>query len=217
MKIDGRLLRRRRMELGLTSREVANTSRVSSATIKRLEETGDAGVLAVSTLVAVLDALSLTLFEVIDTPETPTCEPTLIEAVGGYLAGQKRGVPLVELAQVTSALLPDVEDVVTVLEEKLREVGMCLKRSSTGLSIVPIVQPEIVATTASARARYLANLNTGDLSLLYRIYSTETPLNGVAQSANLTMSLQKLEGAGLVEIPTNEAIRLTERAVRALN
>ena len=62
MKIDGRLLRRRRMELGLTSREVANTSRVSSATIKRLEETGDAGVLAVSTLVAVLDALSLTLF-----------------------------------------------------------------------------------------------------------------------------------------------------------
>ena len=217
MKIDGRLLRRRRMELGLTSREVANTSRVSSATIKRLEETGDAGVLAVSTLVAVLDALSLTLFEAIDTPETPTCEPTLIEAVGGYLAGQKRGVPLVELAQVTSALLPDVEDVVTVLEEKLREVGMCLKRSSTGLSIVPIVQPEIVATTASARARYLANLNTGDLSLLYRIYSTETPLNGVAQSANLTMSLQKLEGAGLVEMPTNEAIRLTERAVRALN
>ena len=94
---------------------------------------------------------------------------------------------------------------------------MCIKRSSTGLSIVPIVQPEIAATTASARARYLAKLNAGDLSLLYRIYSTETALNGVAQSANLTMSLQKLEGAGLVEMPTNEAIRLTERAVRALS
>ena len=217
MKIDGRLLRRRRMELGLTSREVANNSRTSSATIRRLEETGDAGVLAVSTLVAVLDALSLTLLEAIDTPETPKCEPTLIAAVGGYLAGQKRGVPLLELAQVTSALLPDVEDAVTILEEKLREVGMCIKRSSTGLSIVPIVQPEIAATTASARARYLAKLNAGDLSLLYRIYSTETALNGVAQSANLTMSLQKLEGAGLVEMPTNEAIRLTERAVRALS
>jgi Mn-dependent DtxR family transcriptional regulator len=41
-------------------------------------------------------------------------------------------------------------------------------------------------------------------------------LNGVAQSENSTMSLHKLEGAGLVEMPTNEAIRLTERAVRAL-
>jgi hypothetical protein len=70
--------------------------------------------------------------------------------------------------------------------------------------------------TPAARSKYLSNLNNGDLALLYQIFTRETALQGITQSANTTMSLQKLEGAGLIEMPTNQPIRLTERAAAIL-
>ena len=212
MKIDGKRLRHRRMELGLTSRAVAKDAKVSSATIKRLEETGDAGVLAVSTLSALLDALCLTLSDVIEQPRPPETDEEMVRSIGSFMASQTKGVPAAEIAQSLGLLLVDVVRAIVELEEKLREVGICIRRSSNGLRLVPAVRPEVGSDTPAARSKYLSNLNSGDLTLLYRIFTSETALYGISQSANTTVSLQKLEGAGLIEMPTNQPVKLTERA-----
>ena len=212
MKIDGNFLRRRRMELGLTSRSVAKEAKVSSATIKHLEETGDADVLIVSTLSAILDALCLSLTDVVEHSPVLDADEEHIRTVGAFLASQSKGVPLAGIAQNLGMLLADVDRAAAALEEKLLAVGMRVRRSSNGLRIVPAARLEVGADTPAARSKYLSNLNSGDLALLYRIFTTETALQEISQSANTTMSLQKLEGAGLIEMPTNQPIRLTERA-----
>jgi transcriptional regulator with XRE-family HTH domain len=204
------------MELGLTSRAVAATAKVSSATIKRLEERGDAGVLSVNTLTSLLNALSLTLLEVVQVPSAPESEEDFIRIVGNFLAGQKKGIPLADIAIATGLLLVDASRAADTLEMRLREVGMCINHSATGLKIVPTACAAPSLSSAATRSRYLKNLNNGDLALLYRIFSSVTHLNAMAQSPNTTMSLQKLEGAGLIEMPTNQPIRLTHRAAEAL-
>ncbi len=216
MKINGMRLRQRRMELGLTSRSLAQEARVSSAVIARLEDTGDASVLVVSTISAILHALGLSLIDVVEEPPVPDAEEEVIRAIGRFLASQTKGAPLAVIADTMDLRLADAERATVVLEERLRSVGLCLRRSSNGIRLVPATRAEVGTDTPSARAKYLSNLNNGDLALLYRIFTTETALHGIAQSANVMMSLQKLEGAGLIEIPTNEPIRLTERAAAIL-
>ena len=98
MKIDGNFLWRRRMELGLTSRSAAKEAKVSSATIKHLEETGDAGVLIVSMLSAILDALCLSLTDVVEHSPVPDADEEHIRTVGAFLASQSKGVPLAGIA-----------------------------------------------------------------------------------------------------------------------
>lgn len=217
MKIDGNQLRRRRLELGLTKREVAKTALVSSQTILHLETTGDAGVLQVNTLEAIIGALSLSLTEAIATVDESHADSCLVQILGSYLLNQKKGIQLAELAQVAKAELFEIEQGLLSLEEDLRAVGMRLNRSAAGVKIVPVNRPEIQSDSAASRSRYLANMNNGDLKLLYRIFSTNTLLNGITQSVNTTMSLQKLEGAGLIEFMPNQPIAITEGASRILS
>src|SRR5665213_2278291 len=203
MKIDGTMLRRRRMELGLTSREVAKSASVSSETIKRLEERGDAGVLQVNTLEAIMNSLAFQLVDVIEAPPVIDQNEALLRNLGSYLFEQSRGITPAELAQACGATLHEVESTVPCLESKLRELGMCLHRSSVGISIVAIAQRELERDSPASHARYMTKLNNGDLSLLLRILRSSVNLNALAQSPNTTMSLQKLVGAGLIDLPTN--------------
>ena len=214
MKIDGEQLRKRRMQLGLTSRRVAKIAMVASQTITRLEATGDAGVLQVNTLEAILGALSLSLDEAIAMADKIPKNGDLNAILGSYLLNQKKGIQLSELAQVANAELFEISNALPSLEEDLRAVGMCLNISAVGVKIVPTNRPEMKSETAATRSRYLANLNSGDLKLLYRIFSSRPHLKEVAQSVNSTMSLQKLEGAGLIEFSSNQPISITERASR---
>ena len=216
MKIEGDQLRKRRMQLGLTSRQVAKIAKVASQTISRLEATGDAGVLQVNTLEAILGAVSLSLSEVISIADKIPRDCDLIATLGSYLINQKKGIQLSELAQVGDVELNEISQALPSLEENLRTVGMCLNQSAVGVKIVPVNRLEIQVDTAAARSRYLANLNNGDLKLLFRIFSSNTLLGGITQSANMTMSLQKLEGAGLIEFPSNQPISLTKRALEVL-
>jgi hypothetical protein len=184
MKTDGNRLRHRRMELGLTSRAVANAAKASSGRIKRLEETGDASVLAVLTLTALLEALCLTLSDVVDNPRPPEADGEIVRSVGSFLASQATGVPLADIAEDLGLPLSEVDRAIVVLDVKLRQVGMCIRRSSNGLRLVPAARPEVGTDTPAARSKYLANLNNGDLTLLYKIITSETALHGISQSAN---------------------------------
>lgn len=200
MKLNNRLLRARRMELGLTSREVARDANVSQGLIKRLEETGDAAVLQVETLSSILKALSLDLIDALDSPPAPSASDDLVATVGGLLQERKRGVTTFEIATTLGVTLDKIEPALEALDGHLRPAGLRVNRSSNGASIVPAVRSDLGSGSGKERLRYLATLNSGDLALLYRVLTERVPANTVAATANGTVSLQKLEGAGLVQL-----------------
>lgn len=215
MKLNADLLRARRMELGLTTRAVARQAMVSQQLVKRLERTGDADVLQVETLGTVLDALSLDLSEALAERAVHPAADDTVTAVGALLHERGRGVPMSELAVTIGATLEDVTAAVSVLDERLRPAGLRINRASTGLSIVPVVRPDAGSGSHRERARYLGNLNQGDIVLLHRILTQRVPANTIAATNNGTVNLSRLEGAGLVVNEANE-LKLTERAMAAL-
>jgi len=215
MKLNRQLLRARRMELGLTSREVAREAKVSQGLIKRLEETGDAAVLQVETLTAILGALSLDLVDALERPTAAAAEEDLVVAVGGLLQERKRGVTAFEIAAALGVHLNRVEPALEVLDANLRPAGLRIHRSSNGVGIVPIARTDLGSGSGKERLRYLSNLNSGDLAMLYRALTERVPANTVAATANGTVNLQKLEGAGLATVEDN-SVRLTSLARIAL-
>jgi transcriptional regulator with XRE-family HTH domain len=215
MILNRQLLRARRMELGLTSREVAREAYVSQPLIKRLEETGDASVLQVETLNAILRALSLDLTDALEQAPTATTATNLVAAIGGLLQERKRGVPTYEIASTLGATLDRIEAALQVLDTNLRPAGLRVHRNSSGVSIVPTARPDLGSGSGNERLRYLSNLNSGDLALLYRALTERVPANTVAATVNGNFNLQKLEGAGLVVV-MDGAIMLTTRVVDLL-
>lgn len=215
MKLNANLLRTRRMELGLTTRAVARTARVSQSVVKRLEQSGNADVLQVETLGAVLEALSLDLAEVLE-KRPPTQAPDgLVSEVGALLHDRGRGVPLPEVAVVVGHSLDDVKDALDALDERLRPAGLRVNHASTGISIVPAVRPDAGSGSSRERAHYLSKLKQSDMALIHRILTGRVPANTVAATNNGNVSLSRLEGAGLVVNEDNE-LKLTAMASTAL-
>jgi transcriptional regulator with XRE-family HTH domain len=215
MKLNQRLLRARRMALGLTSREVAREAKVSQGLIKRLEETGDAAVLQVETLTAILNALSLDLIDALDRPDRPAERDDIAARIGGLLQERKRGVPPFEIATALQVTLDQIEPALQVLDANLRPAGLRIHRNTSGVIIVPAARPDLGSGSGKDRLRHLSNLNSGDLALLYRALTQRVPANTVAATANGTVNLQKLEGAGLATVEDNR-LCLTSLARMAL-
>ncbi len=215
MKLNRQLLRARRMELGLTSREVARAANVSQPLIKRLEDTGDAAVLQVSTLTMILSALCLDLIEVQEKSPVTCDDNDLVAAIGGLLQERRSGTTLVEIASSLGVTIDMIDPALSSLDDALRPAGLRLRRNTSGVSIVPGVRASLGSGTLQERLRYLSNLNSGDLALLYRAMTTRLPANTVAATANGNVNLQKLEGAGLVEIKDG-CLGLTQAARTAI-
>lgn len=204
MKLNANLLRARRMELGLTSREVARDAMVSQGLVKRMEDTGDAAVLQVKTLTAILDILCLDLVEAQEPPaKTRDSADDLVETIGSLLHERRSSVPLVEIASILRVTLDKIEPALNVLDDLLRPVGQRVRRNSGGASIATVVREGLGSGNENERLRYLSNLNKGDLALLYRAMTTQLPANTVAGTVNGNINLQKLEGAGLAKIVNN--------------
>ena len=216
MKLKDGLLRARRPELGLTSREVAREAAVSSQLVKRLEDTGDASVLQVATLAAILNSLSLDPVDALERPApTGDASDQTAQAVCGLLLERRARVPFVEIALTLSIALEEVKLALQVLEEPLRSIGLRLSRISTSVSIVPAVRPEAGSGSARERTRHLAKINHNDLALLHRVVAGRRVLaNSVTGMAN-GIALHKLEGAGLARTVEGE-LQLTELATEAL-
>jgi len=215
MKLNRQLLRARRMELGLTSREVARAANVSQPLIKRLEDTGDAAVLQVSTLTMILSALCLDLIEVQEKSPVTCDDNDLVAAIGGLLQERRSGTTLVEIANSLGVTIDMIDPALSSLDDALRPAGLRLRRNTSGVSIVPGVRASLGSGTLQERLRYLSNLNSGDLALLYRAMTTRLPATTVAATANGNVNLQKLEGAGLVEIKDG-CLCLTQAARTAI-
>ena len=215
MKLNNELLRARRLELGMTLRSVARDTTMSLALIQRLEETGDADVLVVSALERLLRTLSLDLVDVIENPPATGTDDDYVTGVCGLLQERGRSVPSHDIASTLGITMDQVNSALSIVDERLRTVGLRLNLSSSGWRIVAVARRELGSTTNRERARYLSNLNHGDMALLYRVATGKVFAKTAASSNNGNVSVSKLKGAGLVEI-VNEVLKPTTRAHKAL-
>jgi len=200
MRLNNPLLRARRTELGLTSRALARAANVSMPLIKRLETTGDVATLQVGTLTMILEALSIDLADAVLQEEAPEIGDSIIKSVGGFLQEHGRGVTEVDIARTLGLALAQVESALTALDVLLRPCGMRIHRNSSGVSVVPSVRPDAGSKSEREKARHLSNLNRSDVALLHRITSGRLLERTIGQTNNATVNIQKLTGAGLVEV-----------------
>jgi hypothetical protein len=168
--------------------------------IKRLETTGDVATLQVGTLSLILEALSIDLVDAIVREDPPQTDDSIVRSVGGYLQEQGRGVTTVDIARTLGLTIGEVEPALAALGEVLRPCGLRVHRNSSGASIVPSVRSDAGCKSDREKARHLSNLNRSDVALLHRIIDGRLLERSVTQTNNATVSIQKLTGAGLVEI-----------------
>jgi len=199
MKINERLLRSRRLQLGLTSREVAKRANVTMTLVKRLETTGEIGTLQVQTVTALLDALGLELSEVVLPPQIEGANDQLVAAIGCLIQERGRGVMSADIASSVGCTLDKVEPALQVLDAHLRPSGLRIHRSSSGISIVPLVRLDAGSGSLQEVLRYLSNINNGDIVLVHRLLTEEISERSIAMTTNGNVSLHKITGSGLVE------------------
>jgi transcriptional regulator with XRE-family HTH domain len=216
MKLNGTLIRSRRHPLGLTGRELARCAHVTIALITRLEQTGDISCVRVETVVAILSALGLDLPEALDQQtEIDNYDNTTVAAIGSLLQHSKKGVPPDEIATAFCLTLDQVEQGLQRLAHVLRPAGLRLVRRNNGHAIVPSIQATSTAGPKRTRRHYLANLNQGDMSLLYGAMTTTVLLRTVANTTYGNVTLQRLTAAGLIIIDDGR-LRIDDAALASL-
>lgn len=214
MKLNGTLVRERRLQLGLTSRELADYSHCSITVIRRVEETGDVGTLTVSTVAAMLDSLSLTWSEaVLQAENSGHNDSGIVVRLGALLHNHKKGLPAHVAATYLAATLTDVTRAASTLSVTLEPAGLRVHSGSTGLRIVAAASS--IADSVE-EARTFTVLNHADLSLLKRIATRRVKCNSVANANDGNVSLHKLRNCGLVSEDDGGRLSLTERTMRTL-
>lgn len=214
MKLNGTLLRERRLQLGLTSRELADYAHCSVTVIRRVEETGDVGTLTVSTVAAMLESLSLTWSEtVLDAQQSSHNDSGIVARLGALLHNHKKGLPTHVAATYLGTTLTDVTKAASDLSVVLEPAGLRVHCGSTGLRIV--ADASSVADSVE-EARTFTVLNHADLSLLRRIATRKVKNNAIANSNDGNVSLHKLRNCGLVSEDDGGRLSLTERTMNTL-
>lgn len=214
MKLNGTLVRERRLQLGLTSRELADCSHCSITVIRRVEETGDVATLTVSTVAAMLDALSLTWSEaVLEAGSSGHSDSGIVERLGALLHNHKKGLPPHVAATYLATTLTDVTKAASALSVTLEPAGLRVHSGSTGLRLVAGASP---VGDSVEEARTFTVLNHADLSLLRRIATRKVKSNAIANSNDGNVSLHKLRNCRLVTEGDGGRLSLTERTMRTL-
>lgn len=214
MKLNGPLMRERRLQLGLTSRELADRAHCSITVIRRVEESGDVGTLTVATVAAMLDALSMrweeALLELGDVESAPS---DLVVRLGALLHTHAKGLPAQAAAAYLSVTLSEIVEALEGLSVALEPAGLRVHSGSTGLRIVAV---PVRVDGAAEEARAFTVLNHADLSLLKRVSCGRVKSNTVARSNQGNVSLHKLRKCGLVSEEPGGVLVLTDRTRRTL-
>ena len=215
MKLNGTLLRNRRLELGLTSRELGRSIGGNTLIVKRLEETGNPMSLLVRDLSRLLDGLSLSISEAIyRDPGEGTVELDLVETIGSMLFENRKFLHPYEIAEILSITMEETEEALAVLAARLTGVGLRLNRTASGVRIMQSADHEVAVPTESRRAKYLARLQHADLMLLHQVVSGPVHMKSYANAKQGNVRIRRLELAGLTRIvdgmvvPTDELLQI---------
>lgn len=218
INIDGRRLRKRRLQLGLTQREVAKNIGATSALLRRLEEVGDVAHVTVSTMQRLLDELSLDWQDVgIGKPRTGRPSESYTAAVGALLHDHGKAMPIPDIAACLGVDLETATKAVAALDQLLRPCGMRTHRASTGVGIVADDAAAAERTGSPLeQARRATVLTLADIKLLFRIMNDEAYVPSLMSSPKRRINLQKLLNAALVAENGPMNLKLTSSARRTL-
>ena len=213
-------LRNRRLQLGLSKRELADSIAVTTTLITRLEETGDASLLQVKTLTSLLQNLGLNMSDVISSVESVEEKVSTPETreLGQILFQSRRELSKSQIAKSLGMTLEEVDALLVILDSKLKIVGLRIHQTYRGIKIIAGAQSGNLGKVAisARRSRSFDVLNLGDLSLLFKVINENLGSNHIMGSANGKVSLHKLLNATLVQIDADGRIVPTSQAFSAL-
>jgi transcriptional regulator with XRE-family HTH domain len=199
--LDADLIRRRRMALGLSERDLAKRLGVTGFTVNALERAANHDDLPAGMIGALAEALALTPNELFNTP-TGTQRPEVTvdaAAVGGLLAGDGRLVPTAALAEVLGWTGERVTAALDGLAVRLPEVGQRLHRLGNDVSIVAAVAPADRLEGLSRRVMAARGLTTHQAQLLYRAWCGQLTPTMPSNPDRVTLGV--LTNAGLLTVP----------------
>jgi transcriptional regulator with XRE-family HTH domain len=202
--INPEVVRRRRLTLGISEKQLGKYLNVSPSAIATLESGSDQRHYDIAFLVDLAAALEVPVTDLLetggDTDERDGAATTspLPSQVGSILAHADQPVPVEALCRIVSSDLTDTADAVDELARRLNGTGLTLRRFDGMLTIVPALDadPEAIRiATRTAIAR--GNLGTDRASLLLEILRGKKHLDTRFDDPWVG---QQLINAGLVEI-----------------
>jgi len=208
--LSAELIRRRRLELGLSLREVAKYLGGTMQVVVGIETGSNHERITVAALAKLAELLAVDpadLFAVTEPPKSDGSELTgrvgsLLQAVGGP-------VSVDTLADVLSTPIADIWSAVDDLDDRLRPAGLRVQRVGpdvaicAGAAIDPKPLRETMRRDAARRG-----LQTNEIDLLYRIVDGKVDEKSLGNSDRV--ALGRLRNAGIV---TREGIHVTEGAL----
>lgn len=183
MTLDTDMIRRRRVEVGLSHRAVAAALGVSAAVIKGIEKGTNHGDLAVSQLARLADVLAVDVADLITRPEPADPYATApspaddAAVVGSLLAATGVLTPTTALAEATGWPLARIHDALTDLADRLPATGHRLRRHQSLVGIGRAVTPGDANRIKAALRTHLARdgVSASEVRILRRIHAGTLP------------------------------------------
>lgn len=188
MILDVELIRRRRVEVGLSHRAVAAGLGVTSSVIKRLETGTNHLDLTVGQLTRLAELLAVDVADLIATtrpnPDGADHSPAEVSPsdddaaiVGSLLAATKVLTPTTAIAEATGWPLPRVHAALEVLTDRLPATGQRLRRNQSLVAIARAVTDDDADRIKAALRIHLARngVSASEVRLLRRIHAGTVP------------------------------------------
>lgn len=217
MKLDSNKLKTRRRDLGYTVRGIASDVNVPLTTITRLESTGDASSLNTATVTRYLDALALSLTDVIgaQTAQLVDQPAELDKAIVGLLHELGRGAQPLEIAKILQRPVEDIRESLGRIDTQLPTIGLRLHHTSTGYSIAPEADRNLGKRTLPERLRRLASISSTDIQLVHQLLQGPTKERSVNQTPSGVTSLGKLLALGIANTENGD-VTLSDTAKKSM-
>jgi transcriptional regulator with XRE-family HTH domain len=226
VRLDVERVRLRRLELGMSQRELARQLGESPLFTRALELGHNQAVLSFATLTDLATALGVPFAALFKDPDGPPRPPSpRVETerlVALLLAAGDRWVPATSLAMQLGIDLDEMENLVENARENLRAVGLSIMSSTNGLDIRLTYDVDLVST--EDREEVLRSVNARvDIEehvaqLVYRVISGKVIAKGTNASPTGRLLLGRAINAGWIKAPTNEtdALELTDAVQESL-
>lgn len=200
MILDVALVRRRRRELQMSKRQVADQLGVTVMTVSRLEKGENHEALSLALVSNLAGVLSVDLGRLCRSAPAPVPRRSdqLAAAAGELLAHMTALTPVDALAESLDVTVDELEEALAVLAVRLEAVGMCLHRLNRTVAVRPAGKASPDHVKAMARKRLArSGMNITEARILARALAgtlDEGKLGNADQVA-----LGRLRNAGIIE------------------
>lgn len=196
-RIDGTLLRGRRIELGLSQRALGAAVGVNGMTIQRLEDGSDTDDFPLGLVRSVAGALAIDVALLLGTtPATRGGEDADVQVVGRLIASHERPLPRHHLVEALEWDDDRLDAALAGLHDLLLVTGQALQETTAGLSLRAAHDPGPVDERLAASLAADVGLSTQERRLLRQ--SVAGPVSHERQSVPAQRATANLRRLGLL-------------------